>query len=235
MSGDELRLLTLHGMRLAGLASADDVAALHDLDAVAVGEELDRLQADGLVAAARGGDGRWTLTADGRRHGEMLLARELDAATGAGETGRQVVVDAYEQFVDLNQPMLELCTRWQLLSLDPVVLNDHSDPAHDAAVMADLGELDDRVRPICARLESVLTRFGRYRPGFSEALRRLRSGETEWLTKPTILSYHTLWFQLHEDLLATLGLERAAETVRLNGEPTTEPPRANPDPTETTR
>ncbi len=58
---------------------------------------------------------------------------------------------------------------------------------------------------------------------------------TEWLTKPTILSYHTLWFQLHEDLLATLGLERAAETVRLNGEPTTEPPGANPDPTETTR
>ena len=25
-------------------------------------------------------------------------------------------------------------------------------------------------------------------------------------------SYHTVWFELHEDLLATLGLERAAET-----------------------
>jgi hypothetical protein len=28
-----------------------------------------------------------------------------------------------------------------------------------------------------------------------------------------IESYHTVWFELHEDLLATLGIQRAGETV----------------------
>ena len=32
-------------------------------------------------------------------------------------------------------------------------------------------------------------------------------------TKPVIESYHTVWFELHEDLLVTLGLDRAAETA----------------------
>ena len=39
----------------------------------------------------------------------------------------------------------------------------------------------------------------------------MRRGETDWLTKPIIDSYHTVWFELHEDLLATLGLERGHE------------------------
>jgi hypothetical protein len=28
-----------------------------------------------------------------------------------------------------------------------------------------------------------------------------------------IPSYHTIWFELHEDLLATLGIERGSEAV----------------------
>ena len=33
----------------------------------------------------------------------------------------------------------------------------------------------------------------------------------EWFTRPMIDSYHTVWFELHENLLATLGIERARE------------------------
>jgi hypothetical protein len=39
----------------------------------------------------------------------------------------------------------------------------------------------------------------------------VQSGEIEWFTKPMIESYHTIWFELHEDLLASLGLDRAKE------------------------
>ncbi len=39
----------------------------------------------------------------------------------------------------------------------------------------------------------------------------MTEGERDWFTKPTIDSYHSVWFELHEDLLATLGLERAKE------------------------
>ena len=31
------------------------------------------------------------------------------------------------------------------------------------------------------------------------------------MTKPMIDSYHSVWFELHEDLLATLGIERGSE------------------------
>ena len=37
------------------------------------------------------------------------------------------------------------------------------------------------------------------------------AGDTDWFTKPMIPSYHTVWFELHEDLLATLGIERGSE------------------------
>ena len=40
---------------------------------------------------------------------------------------------------------------------------------------------------------------------------RVTEGDRDWFTKPTIDSYHTVWFELHEDLLATLGLERSSE------------------------
>ena len=230
MSVDDLRLLTLHGLRLAGLATTGSAAEIHDLDPCLVGEQLERLRIEGLVAPARGDGGRWVLTESGRSHGEDLLARELDAVSiDDGASGRAVVTSAYRRFLHLNQQMLAVCTDWQIVDRDPVVLNDHQNPARDSVVIAALGEIDDRIAPVCAELEAVLTRFGRYRSGFTEALRRLGRGETDWLTKPTILSYHTLWFQLHEDLLATLGLERAAETARLNSEPTIERPQGKPE------
>ena len=40
----------------------------------------------------------------------------------------------------------------------------------------------------------------------------MQAGEKDWFTKPTIDSYHTVWFELHENLLATLGIERGKET-----------------------
>ena len=37
------------------------------------------------------------------------------------------------------------------------------------------------------------------------------AGEVDWFTRPTIPSYHSVWFELHENLLATLGIDRAQE------------------------
>ena len=54
-------------------------------------------------------------------------------------------------------------------------------------------------------------RLGGYGPRLSSALAKVQGGDGEWFTKPTIDSYHTVWFELHENLLATLGIERGAE------------------------
>ena len=37
---------------------------------------------------------------------------------------------------------------------------------------------------------------------------RVDQGERTWVDEPKIDSCHTVWFDLHEDLLATLGMER---------------------------
>jgi hypothetical protein len=93
------------------------------------------------------------------------------------------------------------------------VLNDHTDADHDAAVIDRLADIDEVVQEISAGLAALLDRFDGYGRRFGEALARVRAGDHKWFTRPMIESYHTVWFELHEDLLATLGIQRAGETV----------------------
>jgi hypothetical protein len=111
----------------------------------------------------------------------------------------------------LNPQVLEVCSDWQVRSSDPAVLNDHLDPAYDDDVLARLAGLHDESLPMLAELAQVLRRFEGYRRRLDQAVRRARSGEREWVTKPLIDSFHTVWFELHEDLLATLGRRRTQE------------------------
>ena len=149
----------------------------------------------------------WGLTSDGRAENERLLAVELD---GAGL--RDVVDAAYRRFLAENQKMLATCTRWQVKENDgEQVINDHADAAYDADVIATLAELDDAVQPVVAELEGLFDRFGIYGERFGHALEQVRAGDVAWFTSPMIESYHTVWFELHEDLLASLGIDRASE------------------------
>ena len=72
-------------------------------------------------------------------------------------------------------------------------------------------DLHAEVVPICNDLGAALHRFGGYGARLSHALDRVRGGDTDWFTKPMIDSYHTVWFELHEDLLVTLGIDRHKE------------------------
>jgi len=197
-------LLVLQASRLAGFAPVERVAAVYDLDPAAVARELAELAAAGFATHRDGRRSGWSLTPAGRAEGERRLAAELDAAGVRDE-----VTDCYRAFTGLNPQLLAVCTDWQLR--DPTTLNDHTDPDHDAAVVATLARIDAGARPVCARLATCLDRFGRYPRLLGAALARVEAGEGDWFTRPTIASYHTVWFELHEDLLATLNLDRATE------------------------
>ena len=199
-------LLALHGLRLKGFAEASTVAELVGLDAATVTGELEQAAESDFVMFRDGRRTGWALKPPGRVENERLLAEELDA-TGH----RDLVQHAYDRFLALNGTMLAVCTRWQVKDADAQELNDHTDPDYDAAVMAELAELDAGVQPICADLAGVLDRFSIYAPRFTSALDKLRAGDLEWFTKPIMESYHTVWFELHEDLLASLGIDRASE------------------------
>jgi hypothetical protein len=200
--------LVLHGLRLKGFAAEMVVARFSGLAPVDVDDHLAKLAADGHVRHRDGRITGWSLTPSGRaRHAEHAAA---DMATAGC---RDVVAAAYQQFLEVNQPFLAVCTDWQLRAGPggDQAVNDHLDPAYDAAVIGRLRDIDAAVQPVCARLSQVMHRFSGYGPRLAEALAKVQAGELDWFTGALIESYHTLWFELHEDLLATLGIERARQ------------------------
>jgi DNA-binding MarR family transcriptional regulator len=205
MAADQL--LVLHGLRLKGFAEAGAVAALFGLQEPDVAVALKELADDGLVQRRDGRVSGWSLTAEGRTVEAELLAEELE------RSGARDQVDlGYEQFVAVNGELLDVCTAWQLKSVDGAqTINDHADVSYDTATVDRLGAVHATAAPVVASLGGALERFSGYGPRLEHALGRVQAGETEWFTKPLLDSYHTVWFELHEDLLSTLGKQRGAE------------------------
>jgi hypothetical protein len=196
-------LVVLHTLRCIGFADLGRVAAAAGLPEADVESELIDLGVAGLVNHAAGDFGGWGLTEAGRAVDAERIAGELEAA-GA----RSAVAAAYDGFLVLNPELLELCSAWQMRSVDGVVtMNDHADSAYDARVLDRLTDLDRRAGAVCVALSAALPRFGCYRVRLADALAHARSGALEYVTDSTA-SYHAVWFQLHEDLLATLGIPR---------------------------
>ncbi len=164
-----------------------------------VQSELIDLAVAGLVTYEPGDFGGWGITPTGKTVHAARVAAELDDAGT-----RAAVTDALDRFLPLNTELLDLCEAWQMRG---GTLNDHGDPAHDARVLTLLTDLDRRAETVVAALSQALPRFARYRVRLTEALTRARAGEREYVTDD-MASYHVIWFQLHEDLLVTLGIPR---------------------------
>jgi hypothetical protein len=199
------RFLVLHGLRLKGFAEADAVAAAVGVPERTVEEHLATLAAEELAVRREGRLTGWSLTPAGRVEQQRLAGEEL-VATGTGDA----VEAGYQRFLALNGEMLATCTAWQVRDDGP---NEHDDAAYDAAVVARLHQLHRSVLPVLDDLTGTLERYGGYRLRFDRAISRLLAGEQDWFTKPIMDSYHTIWFELHEDLLTTLGRERSQETT----------------------
>ena len=208
-AGSSPELLVLHALRLKGMADAAAVASRFSLDRQVVDELILEYESSGLIASVGFADlSGWTLTDAGRAEDLILLAAELEA-TGA----RSPITGAHEAFVSLNGPFLATVTRWQIRPTpwDALASNDHSDWRWDERVLQDLDRLLRRLRPVCDQLTDALARFDGYMDRLVGAHARVARGQREWVDQPGIDSCHMIWFELHEDLLATLGLERGQE------------------------
>jgi len=201
------RLVVVTCVRLKGFADVGPIVEASGLDSSVVQGILAALGADELARHREGRVSGWTLTPAGRAlHAELVAAELADAGCESD------VETSYQEFLGLNPRLLSTASAWQLRQKDgqPVV-NDHTDAPHDARVIADLRALHSATAPLVDRLGSLLERFARYGPRLSMAVDRVEAGDHDWFTKPLIDSYHTVWFELHEDLLSTLGKERASE------------------------
>jgi hypothetical protein len=137
--------------------------------------------------------------------------RELHAAWARVDAGEieATVERAYVRFLTLNAELIRVCNDWQVRPGGTA--NDHRDPTYDWAIVDRLVTIDERVAPILRATSGNVSRFGPYGRRLRSARERVNEGEHEWLTSPRIDSYHTVWMQLHEDLLMALGRDRASE------------------------
>ena len=186
----------LHALRVRGHAWVDQLADRLGIPSSTVAEALLDAEAHGLVTLTDfGGERSWSLTEAGRRHGEALLATELDTAHA-----RAAVAAVYERFLPLNDEVAAACSEYQLTTMGlggttaaSAIERLHQPARHLAALEADL--------------TAHLPRFRGYATRFTEALDRARS-DPAWITGMDRDSCHRTWFELHEDLIATLGLSR---------------------------
>ncbi|MCB0981981.1 MAG: hypothetical protein KDB17_15170 [Ilumatobacter sp.] len=192
---------TFHALRLKGFAKAEIVAEVADLPVATVEDHLAGLQAREL-ATFREARQLWQLTPGGREAHGLALAEDLAGADVAALSA------PYQQFLALNERFKALCADWQLRGGEP---NDHSDDAYDAGVVARLRDIDAAAQPVVADMGGVLARLGAYAPRLERTCQRVADGETNMFTGVMCGSYHDVWMELHEDLILTQGIDRAAE------------------------
>ena len=194
---DALRVLLIKGYCLpAAMATA-----------LGCGPEEASSLVDGLVEVGRAepGAGAFRLTADGKAAATALIAAD------SVSWGDQAATTALDAFVALDQRMKEIVTAWQMKDAD--TLNDHGDPAYDAAVLARLGELHADVDAWLAPLVAGLPRLGRYGNRLQAAAAAAAAGDGRYIASPRVDSYHGVWFELHEDLIQLAGRTRADEVA----------------------
>ncbi len=191
-------LAVLQAVRLKGRVSLAELAATLGEDANDVAATVDRLTQSGLLL-----DGKaLRLSRDGRvRLSELLAAERRHTDTAA-------LAAAYDEFRSVNAEFKALVTDWQVKDGQP---NAHDDADYDAAVVTRLDDVHRRVAPIVAAAAAQLPRLGRYSTKLQAALDNVHAGETVWLSRPLSDSYHTVWFELHEELIVAAGLTRESE------------------------
>ena len=114
----------------------------------------------------------------------------------------------YDSFLPQNTELLRICTDWQLRPGN--IPNDHTDRAYDWGVVERLERLHERIGAMLDRLSAVVPRFGGYKARLGEALAKIDE-DRQWFASPRCDSYHTVWMQMHEDMLSAVGVDRADE------------------------
>jgi hypothetical protein len=195
-------LTLLQAMRLKGRLSVEAAAVCVDGTTEDVQPELDALVTGGLAKPAGAAQ---RITPEGKER----LAALLDAERVTVD--QPALTQAYHEFDDHNSELKAIMVVWQLK--DPETPNDHTDAAYDGAVVERLAALDAAFGPLLDRIVTLAPRLAPYRRRFGNAIEKARAGDHSFVARPIADSYHTVWFELHEELIGLLGRNRAEEAA----------------------
>jgi hypothetical protein len=194
-------LTVLHGLAVKKAAEADEVARIMGMPPDSVAKALEAAAASGDAMGARG---KYMLTPKGRQRLDAAYPEEFAALRQDGR-----FVGGYERFERVNRQLLQLFTDWQTMTVGgEQVPNDHSDPDYDARIIDRLGDLHEQAEPVLRQLAEAVDRLDLYSQRLSTAYDRVLAGDTDHVSGVRVDSYHTVWFELHEDLLRMLGRKR---------------------------
>ncbi|HSS34374.1 MAG TPA: hypothetical protein VLL27_13945 [Solirubrobacterales bacterium] len=198
----DTELLALHGLAVKKAGSPAAVAVVLGAEEAEVEAALEAAVAAGRAAGAKG---TFMVAPAGREWLDeqypVVYAefREDPAAT-----------EAYERFERINRELLSLFTDWQMIPAvgGERIPNDHSDSDYDAEIVDRLGAQHERAEKVLDGFAALDPRLGVHKQRLDEAYDKVLAGELDWVSGARIDSYHTVWFELHEDLLRMLGRER---------------------------
>jgi hypothetical protein len=193
--------LAMHGAAIKKHGDAAQIASVSGLPAAVVEAELARAVANGRIAEA---GGKYLLTPAG----QMILMGEYSRFY-ADLRSDQGFGAAYARFELINRDLKQLITDWQTVEVGGQrITNDHTNREHDARIIDRLGALHERFEPVLKSLTTTVPRLQHYARGLVHALERAEAGDVTWVSEVKIDSYHTLWFELHEELLRLIGRQR---------------------------
>ena len=184
-------LAVLMALCVRGRADAAQVAraaGCAEAEAVVV---LTRVQSRGAAAPVASGSpaGLMALTEAGHSELVQLLAAE--------SFDRAALAALYDRFLVVDRELKQTITAWQLAACKSVVR---------AAVMAAAAA----AVVVAAALAQIAARLGPYSGRIATAAEAVATGDPRFVASPRVDSLHQVWFELHEDLLLTLGRSRAA-------------------------
>jgi hypothetical protein len=201
MSADT-ELLALHGLAVKKAGSPSAVAAVLGDDEGEIETALEAAVAAGRAAGAKG---TFMVAPAGREWLDEqypVVYADFRADPAASEN--------YERFERINRELLSLFTDWQMIPTagGERIANDHSDSDYDAGIVDRLGAQHERAEKVLDRFAELEPRLGVHKQRLDDAYDKVLAGDLEWVSGARIDSYHTVWFELHEDLLRMLGRVR---------------------------
>lgn len=177
-----LQYLAMHGIgETAELERATETSD--------VGSTLSSLQSDGYVEE----EGFWYLTDAGEDRLDELCRERFSADE------RQQLQEIFDDFEALDARFKALSEEWQ----------QTEDAKRRGAILEQLEHLHTALVGLFDELgDEPRAVYEQYLDRLASAANRISEGESEYFTGADVDSYHTIWFELHDDLLRTLGRDR---------------------------
>lgn len=193
--------LALHGLAIKKHGDAAAVAEITGLDPVTVQAALDEAVKAGR--AVKAGE-KYMLQPAAQISLKTSYSRDF-----APQRADAAMQATYDNFEKINERLKALITDWQMVTVGGQKLpNDHSDPDHDNKIIDALGALHESAEPILNRFARGLPRLAVYKVLLTAALEKAEDGDVAWVSDAKCMSYHTVWFELHEDLIRVLNRTR---------------------------